>query len=148
VTEKNPAKLKRFLEEKAIIDYIDTNESEGALISFPNKEFIKKNNDKENNDKVNNDKEERENDNKNKKYTHMEIHESFLFGMMSNLISFPENNPATRNSFSCGQSKQACSLYHTNHHVIIVSIYSYTTTYYTDDPTLLIDDDRHDARDV
>ena len=108
VTEKNPAKLKRFLEEKAIIDYIDTNESEGALISFPNKDFIKENDDKE---------EEKEDDNKNKKYTHMEIHESFLFGMMSNLISFPENNPATRNSFSCGQSKQACSLYHTNHQV-------------------------------
>ena len=111
VTEKNPAKLKRFLEEKAIIDYIDTNESEGALISFPNKDFIGENNDKKD------DKEEIDNDNKNKKYTHMEIHESFLFGMMSNLISFPENNPATRNSFSCGQSKQACSLYHTNHQV-------------------------------
>jgi len=37
--------------------------------------------------------------------------------MMCNLINFPENNPATRNSFSCGQSKQACSIYHTNHQV-------------------------------
>ena len=36
---------------------------------------------------------------------------------MANLICFPENNPAVRNSFSCGQSKQACSLYHTNHQV-------------------------------
>ena len=33
------------------------------------------------------------------------------------MINFPENNPATRNSFSCGQSKQASSLYHTNHQV-------------------------------
>ena len=31
-----------------------------------------------------------------------------MFGMMCNMIIFPENNPATRNSFSCGQSKQAC----------------------------------------
>jgi hypothetical protein len=37
--------------------------------------------------------------------------------MMCNLINFPENNPATRNSFSCGQSKQAVSMYHTNHQV-------------------------------
>ena len=36
---------------------------------------------------------------------------------MCNLINFVENNPATRNSFSCGQSKQACSMYHTNYHV-------------------------------
>jgi DNA-directed RNA polymerase beta subunit len=36
---------------------------------------------------------------------------------MCNLINFPENNPATRNSFSCGQSKQAVSMYHTNHQV-------------------------------
>ena len=34
---------------------------------------------------------------------------------MCNLINFPENNPATRNSFSCGQSRQACSMYHTNY---------------------------------
>ncbi|NBO24974.1 MAG: DNA-directed RNA polymerase subunit B, partial [Chlamydiae bacterium] len=37
--------------------------------------------------------------------------------MMCNMIIFPENNPASRNSFSCGQSKQACSLYHTNYQV-------------------------------
>ena len=33
------------------------------------------------------------------------------------LINFPENKPGTRNSFSCGQSKQACSLYHSNYQV-------------------------------
>ena len=32
---------------------------------------------------------------------------------MSNLIVFPENNPPNRNTFSCGQSKQAVSLYST-----------------------------------
>ena len=95
-SESNPAKLKRFLQEKAIIDYIDTNESEGALIAL-NAEDIEKN--------------------KVKKFTHMEIHESLIFGMMANMINFPENNPASRNSFSCGQSKQAVSMYHTNHQV-------------------------------
>lgn len=95
-SESNPAKLKRFLQEKAIIDYIDTNESEGALIAL-NAEDIEKN--------------------KVKKFTHMEIHESLIFGVMANMINFPENNPASRNSFSCGQSKQAVSMYHTNHQV-------------------------------
>ena len=93
--ETNPAMLKAFLSDKAIIDYIDTNETDSALIAL-------------NADSLNN---------KKQKYTHMEIHESLIFGTMTNLICFPENNPATRNSFSCGQSKQACSIYHTNHRV-------------------------------
>jgi DNA-directed RNA polymerase II subunit RPB2 len=90
--QRNPAKLERFREKKAVLDYIDTNETENALIAM-NPSLLKD------------------------KHTHLEIHESLLFGVMCNLIVFPENNPATRNSFSCGQSKQACSLYHTNHQV-------------------------------
>ena len=88
--ETNPAKLDRFLNKKAIIDYIDSSESENALISLNMEEFPKKN------------------------HTHMEIHESLMYGTMCNMINFLENNPPTRNSFSCGQSRQACSLYHTN----------------------------------
>jgi DNA-directed RNA polymerase II subunit RPB2 len=91
--ESNPAKLKRFIDCKSIVDYIDTNESGGALIALNIDEY----------------------NNTNKKYTHLEIHESFIFGMLCNMINFPENNPAVRNSFSCGQTKQACSLYHTNY---------------------------------
>jgi DNA-directed RNA polymerase beta subunit len=92
-SETNPAKLDRFIHKKAIVDYIDSSESENALIAI-NKEEYPKN-----------------------KYTHMEIHESLIFGSMCNMINFPENNPPARNSFSCGQSKQACSLYHSNHQV-------------------------------
>ena len=91
--ESNPAKLERFNSKKAIIDYIDTSESEDALIALNNEAL----------------------EDSSKKYTHMEIHESLILSMMCNLIAFPENNPATRNSFSCGQSKQAVSMYHTNH---------------------------------
>lgn len=91
--ETNPLKLDRFLNEKAIIDYIDSSETETSLIAF-NHEQISKNTDK--------------------KYTHVEIHESFILGSLGNLIIFPESNADVRNSFSCGQSKQACSLYHTN----------------------------------
>jgi DNA-directed RNA polymerase II subunit RPB2 len=94
-SESNPARLRKFLEEKAILDYVDTNETEDALIALNANELKTKES----------------------RHTHLEIHESLVFGMMCNLISFPENNPATRNSFSCGQSKQACSIYHTNHQV-------------------------------
>lgn len=94
-SETNPAKLKRFLEDSAIIDYVDTSESDTALIAL-DQDALNSNT---------------------KKFTHLEIHQSFIFGMLCNMINFPQNNPATRNSFSCGQTKQASSLYHTNHQV-------------------------------
>ena len=90
--ESNPAKLERFMQKKGILDYIDSSETEDTLIAI-NKEALETG----------------------QNYTHMEIHESLTLSVMSNLIIFPENNPATRNSFSCGQSKQAVSMYHTNH---------------------------------
>ena len=40
-------------------------------------------------------------------------------GVMGNQICFPENNPAARNVFGCGQAKQAASLYHSNYQVRI-----------------------------
>ena len=97
--ETNPAKLQRFIDDKAILDYIDNSESEHTLIAMDTETF------------------ENSEISKESKYTHCEIHNSFIFGMMSNLIIFPENNPGVRNSFSCGQSKQACSMYHTNYQV-------------------------------
>jgi DNA-directed RNA polymerase II subunit RPB2 len=95
-SETNPAKLDRFIKDKAILDYIDNSESEHTLIALDTETY-------ESESKTN------------LNYTHCEIHNAFIFGMMSNMIIFPENNPATRNSFSCGQSKQACSVYHTNY---------------------------------
>ena len=94
-SESNPAKLQRFWDDKAIIDFLDASETEDAYIAMNNEDLEKDS----------------------RLHTHMEIHESFIFGMLGNLIIFPENNPAVRNSFSCGQSKQACSMYHTNYQV-------------------------------
>jgi len=94
-SETNPAKLERFLQKKAVIDYIDSSVSENAMIAL-DQEAIEATP---------------------SRFTHGEIHESLILGMMCNHIIFPENNPATRNSFSCGQSKQAVSLYHTNYQV-------------------------------
>ena len=95
-TETNPAKIERFIQQKALLDYVDTSESESMLVCM-NPGTLR--------------------DHPNLAYTHMEIHESMCFSMMCNLTNFLENNPATRNNFSCGQSKQAVSMYHTNHHM-------------------------------
>jgi DNA-directed RNA polymerase beta subunit len=48
-------------------------------------------------------------------YTHMEIDPSLLFGIMGNQIVYPEHNQLPRNIFSCGQSTQTSSLYHSNY---------------------------------
>jgi len=98
-SETNPAKLERFLEKKAIIDYIDVSETENTLIAINTSVFENKTHDIS----------------VSSTYTHSEIHESLGYGVMCNQIIFPENNPVTRNSFSCGQSRQAVSLYHTNY---------------------------------
>ena len=55
----------------------------------------------------------------NKLYTHVEIHPSLLLGVLGNMIIYPEHNPYARNAFSCGQSRQAVSVYHTNHQMRI-----------------------------
>ena len=80
-----------FEKNKSILEYIDTSEEEGLLIATKTEELKK-----------------------NKYYTHIEIDPSLILGVMGNMIIYPENNPLARNSFSCGQSKQAVSIYHTN----------------------------------
>jgi DNA-directed RNA polymerase II subunit RPB2 len=82
--------LKELATLKSCIEYIDTSEKDTHLICFTSNDIPKKN------------------------YSHMEIHPSLILGVMGNQIVFPENNPLPRDLFSCGQSKQAISLYHTN----------------------------------
>ena len=82
-------KDKYLNDNKGVIDYMDTMEAEGAYISTSI-------------------------ENLSKRHTHMEIHPSFILGVMGNMIVFPENNQFPRDLFSCGQSKQAVSIYHSN----------------------------------
>jgi len=77
---------------RSFVDYIDTSEEETALIASSIEDLKKT-----------------------KWYTHLEIDASLILGVMGNLIIYPENNPVTRNAFSCGQSKQAVSVYHSNY---------------------------------
>ena len=85
----NVTDLESLKSKQGIIDYIDTAESETSLIATSL------------NNIVNN-------------TTNLEIHSSLILGIMGNQVVFPENNQLPRNLFSCGQSKQAVSLYHSN----------------------------------
>jgi DNA-directed RNA polymerase II subunit RPB2 len=76
----------------AIVDYVDVAEEESLLIA-PTEEAQKTS----------------------RFYTNVEIDPSLLLGVNGNLIIYPQNNPLARNSFSCGQSKQAISVFHSNY---------------------------------
>lgn len=86
-----------FVKNAAVIDYIDTAEEESAMIALMGQDG--------------------EIEQPSSHHTHIEMTPALGLGVMGNQIIFPENNPLTRNSFSCGQSKQAVSLYHTNYAV-------------------------------
>ena len=88
--------LQHLNRNKSVVDYIDTSEEETALIATNVDDLLKT-----------------------KWYTHLEIDPSLILGVMGNMIIYPENNPVTRNSFSCGQSKQAVSVYHSNYQMRI-----------------------------
>jgi DNA-directed RNA polymerase II subunit RPB2 len=83
--------LEFFERNRAIIDYIDTSEEESAFISNTPSNLKE-----------------------NKYYTHCEIDPSLIFGVMGNSIIYPETNQFPRDCFSCGQSRQAVSVYHSN----------------------------------
>ena len=91
-TTKSPGEfLKELAQNIGVVDYLDTSEEESALIAFEKRSFD------------------------NTLYTNVEIHCSFIYGVMGNQIIFPENNPSSRDTFSCGQARQAVSLYSTNY---------------------------------
>ena len=86
----NTSSFSDLSESQSVIEYLDTSETESALIAMS------------------------EESSQDKKYTHIEIHPSLMLGVLSNMIVFPEHNPVARNNFGCGQSRQSISLYHTN----------------------------------
>ena len=81
---KNIEKLEKT---SCVLEYLDTQESEYIIVDS-----------KYSSDNI----------------THKELHPSAILGFMANQIIFPENNPYPRNAFSCGQAKQAVSMYHSN----------------------------------
>ena len=86
------ALIEQLNSSASIVDYIDVMEEESALIAFKLSDI-------------------------GKYHTHLEIDPSLMLGVMGNSIIYPEHNQLPRNVFSCGQSKQAVSVYHTNYHM-------------------------------
>ena len=91
----NETTVNSLIENGGVVEYLDTPELNTMMLAHSNikkEEYVQK------------------------KITHSEIHPSLILGLMANQIIFPENNPYPRDAFSCGQSKQAVSLYHSNFH--------------------------------
>jgi DNA-directed RNA polymerase II subunit RPB2 len=82
--------------KSAVVEYLDTAEEEGTLMATTVDDLKKS-----------------------KYYTHLEVDPSLILGVLGNFIIFPENNPYPRDAFSCGQTKQAVSLYHSNYQMRI-----------------------------
>ena len=90
---ENPS-LEAYTEELGpyigVIEYVDPYEAnESFVASFP--EHIQKDS------------------------SHMEIHPSTIFGLMTSVIPYANHNQSPRNQLSCSQSKQGVSVYATNY---------------------------------
>jgi len=104
----NVTSLKEINKSKAIIDYIDTSETEGALIKMWGTSIQTQGDKGKETDTSSHGGKGAE------PPTHIEIHPSLILGFMGNQVVFPENNPLPRDLFACGQAKQAISLYNSN----------------------------------
>ena len=91
-SSQNLAALEALWEKRAVLEYIDSMESEGTLIAMRLSNILQQR----------------------KPYTHLEIHPSLMLGVMGNQVIFPEHNELPRDLFSCSQSCQSVSMYHTN----------------------------------
>jgi DNA-directed RNA polymerase II subunit RPB2 len=99
---ENRDEIKQMFESnRSVLDYVDVSEEESGLIATNASQLS-------NTENMNY-----------LYYTHLEIDPSLMLGVMGNSIIYPEHNPTTRNAFSCGQSKQAVSLYHSNYQMRI-----------------------------
>lgn len=86
VLKQNKNFMEILQKSASVIEYIDSTESENALIGRDMKSFTKEN-------------------------THCEIHSSLMLSAVSLNIPFPEHSQYPRNAFSCQQTKHAVGVY-------------------------------------
>ncbi len=103
LTEEHLEKLRKGeitwkeLEEEGVIEFLDAEEEDNALIAPSLEEFYSL------------PEEER------KKYTHVELDPAAIFGTCCSIIPWPETNSAPRNTMGTNMSRQALGFYAANH---------------------------------
>jgi DNA-directed RNA polymerase II subunit RPB2 len=88
----NPAKLERFLQQKAVVEYVDANESEHALVAASLEDALTK-----------------------PLCTHLELHPCLTLGAVANCVPFVEHASPVDTARACSHLRLAEGVFHTNY---------------------------------